>query len=180
MVMPLKVVFEEIPPEGLSLRIDDQSWFPHDELVCVEPVWARVFLERREKRVFFEGELRATARLDCDRCLEPFVYRLEETFHIDIELHEPAVEEETVLDYDAGDMDVVYVEEPVIDVFQLLRQQVFLLLPFKNLCSEDCPGLCPNCGALLKRGACGCSQEAEASSESPLAVLSELLKARKG
>jgi uncharacterized protein len=31
----------------------------------------------------------------------------------------------------------------------VLRDQVVLALPFQPLCSDDCPGLCPDCGVRL-------------------------------
>ena len=32
-------------------------------------------------------------------------------------------------------------------------------LPGRFLCSEDCKGLCPKCGADLNLGDCGCDKE---------------------
>jgi uncharacterized protein len=37
----------------------------------------------------------------------------------------------------------------------LLREQFMLALPMKPLHSEDCRGLCPECGANLNRTECG-------------------------
>jgi uncharacterized protein len=32
----------------------------------------------------------------------------------------------------------------------VIRDALVLELPFQPLCSDDCPGLCPECGASLK------------------------------
>ena len=40
-------------------------------------------------------------------------------------------------------------EGDLIDLEPALRDQVVLALPFQPLCSDDCPGLCPECGARL-------------------------------
>jgi uncharacterized protein len=40
-------------------------------------------------------------------------------------------------------------EGDLLDLEPLLRDAVVLALPFQPLCTEDCPGLCPECGARL-------------------------------
>jgi uncharacterized protein len=40
-------------------------------------------------------------------------------------------------------------EGDLIDLEPVLRDQVVLALPFQPLCTDDCPGLCPECGARL-------------------------------
>jgi uncharacterized protein len=43
-----------------------------------------------------------------------------------------------------------------LDLREGLRQYILLSEPAKPLCQEACAGLCPNCGADLNQGACGC------------------------
>ena len=40
-------------------------------------------------------------------------------------------------------------EGDLIDLEPVLRDQVVLALPFQPLCTDDCPGLCPDCGTRL-------------------------------
>jgi len=37
-----------------------------------------------------------------------------------------------------------------------VREQVFLSLPARSLCGEDCKGLCPRCGKNLNSESCNC------------------------
>jgi uncharacterized protein len=67
----------------------------------------------------------------------------------------------------------VHLTEPFVDVVDLLRQQVYLSLPVKQICSHDCKGLCPQCGLDLNREACICPQNVQSS---PFAVLAALQK----
>ena len=54
-----------------------------------------------------------------------------------------------------------------------LMQEVFLLeMDMKNLCSEDCKGLCSGCGADLNREPCRCKKEIDPR----LAKLAQLLE----
>ncbi len=48
--------------------------------------------------------------------------------------------------------------DDVIDVTELLRDELLAGQPMKNLCKDDCKGLCPVCGANLNDGECGCDK----------------------
>jgi uncharacterized protein len=71
------------------------------------------------------------------------------------------------------DWDTVYIEEPAIDVKEVLVEQLILSVPEKLLCSEQCRGLCPQCGISLNSGKCSCAED---RSNSPFAVLKHLKK----
>ena len=47
------------------------------------------------------------------------------------------------------DDEVSTLEGDLVDLEPLLRDAVVLALPFQPLCMDDCPGLCPECGARL-------------------------------
>ncbi len=44
-----------------------------------------------------------------------------------------------------------------IDLTPLAREAILLDLPLAPVCSPDCKGLCPTCGADLNRGSCDCA-----------------------
>ena len=58
------------------------------------------------------------------------------------------------------------------DVEELARTAFILGMDTKTLCSEDCKGLCPTCGADLNLGPCTCKK----APDPRLAVLSKLLQ----
>ena len=62
-----------------------------------------------------------------------------------------------------------------IDLAPLVDEQTLLALPTRPLCSEDCRGLCPRCGANLNAGPCDCPAPA---ADGRLAVLQTMLRAR--
>jgi len=43
-----------------------------------------------------------------------------------------------------------------IDLKEIVLEQLNLTLPMKPLCSEDCQGICPICGRVIKDGECSC------------------------
>ncbi len=49
------------------------------------------------------------------------------------------------------------VEDGVLDLDELIRSDILLELPTKYLCSSDCKGLCPICGANQNQETCACN-----------------------
>ena len=85
----------------------------------------------------------------CDRCGEEFTRKMEYKF-----THKLA----RALETDGNDD---YIETPdfVLDLDETVISDVLLSLPQKNLCKEDCKGLCSQCGHNLNKGDCGCDKK---------------------
>lgn len=172
----MKVRFEDIPENGLHVDILDVSWFPENEIRHSGPVVAKFFLERKENRVLADGSLKVNTLQECDRCLEEYEQPLDLHFRIDLELIEDAGEAgEADVDHSCGEseIEVIFIEEPVVDLTSVLEQQIYLALPAKRLCRPECKGLCPGCGTNLNEKSCRCSGGHHAS---PFAVLEKLKK----
>lgn len=69
--------------------------------------------------------------------------------------------------------DTIYVNDAKIIPDADIMEELALNLPPFTLCSEDCPGLCPKCGAKLSDGDCGCKEEKFINPK--IAVLKQLL-----
>jgi uncharacterized protein len=69
------------------------------------------------------------------------------------------------------DLDTAFYRDGVIDLRELVREQIYLLLPMKPLCKEACAGLCPVCGTNLNTGSCDCPREWEDPRLAPLKAL---------
>ena len=111
-------------------------------------------------------ELNLTARttLDavCDRCGKEFLQ--EKAVSYSCILAEELQNEE--------DDEILLLEDGKVDVGELAREAFILDMDTKTLCSEDCKGLCPHCGADLNLGPCSCKKEVDPR----LAVLAKLLE----
>lgn len=107
------------------------------------------------------GRTEAHGQLICGRCLEPVDWQMESTFDIEIAFaHAAPLDSEIALD--EADLDVVYLEEAQLDLEKLAMEQIELELPMRIVCSEECAGLCPSCGANRNlEGACRCEPEAD-------------------
>ena len=84
----------------------------------------------------------------CARCLEPIT----DTLAIDIE---KTVAAKGTLENEDND-DYIIIEDGVIDIADLLIEEITVELPARQVCSEDCKGLCPKCGKNLNETDCGC------------------------
>lgn len=99
--------------------------------------------------------------LVCDRCLKQF--RQEYTMHFEHIL---------VQKLNSDNDDYLVCADGVLDLEDTVRTDVLLELPGKVLCSEDCKGLCCQCGKNLNEGSCTCEKK---QIDPRLAVLSQLL-----
>jgi uncharacterized protein len=134
---------EEVEQEGDAYRI-------------VAPVRLEFEVQKDKDRFRLVGTAVTELELPCSRCLEPFRMPVNAAF--DIRYHpasEMSQDEEREVEED--DLETSYYRDDQIDLNELLREQFYLELPMKPLCTEDCKGLCPQCGTNLNTGTCDCS-----------------------
>jgi len=167
----VKIDFNEIPDQGLSLTVDDAEWFP-PELERSGRATASLRLKRSGQRVIVTGRFSATIICECDRCLEKFDLPLDSEFRVDLELADDSMTEGEDKDHFCHDneLDMDILQGTEINTDDLLRQQLYITVPIKKLCSEECRGICSKCGANLNVEACRCPPEAS----SPFSVLAKL------
>lgn len=173
--MQLKIPFSEIPEHGVECEITDSLWFPEDRMEQAGPLTAHIRLTKKnDKRIDLLGSLRGAVVLACDRCLKRFVFQVDSPMQLIIEV---SVKDEhwrlQDMELAEGELEIVTQEDPVVDMGDILRQQLFLSLSVKSLCTEQCLGLCPKCGNNLNEGECGCARK---KIDSPFAVLETLKK----
>jgi DUF177 domain-containing protein len=114
-----------------------------------------VFKDKQQFRLV--GHVKTTLELACGRCLESFTLSVDQPFDLRYQPHARNTGEgEREIEED--DLTTAFYENDEIDLGQLMREQFYLALPMKPLCSDDCKGLCPICGTNLNRGACDCSR----------------------
>ena len=92
--------------------------------------------------VLVTGTATAAVAGECARCLEPI------SDEIEVRLQELFVYDDHDVDPDE-ELEVSMLQDDLVDLEPLLRDAVVLALPFQPLCTEDCPGLCVECGARL-------------------------------
>jgi uncharacterized protein len=130
----MRVLERVVPaPENLGL-----------ELIGVppgEPVALTLRLESVSEGVLVSARARAALRGECGRCLR------EVTDSLDVEFQQLYAYEHSPTDETTDDDEVGRMHGDLIDLEPELRDAVVLALPLHPKCREDCPGLCPDCGA---------------------------------
>ena len=116
---------------------------------------AEVRLSREGKTVYVEGSAAADFSPPCARCLKPVATHLAPTFFLTLFPDRSGDSKEEV-ELSEEELDETTYQNDEIDVGLLLNEQILLERPYRVLCSEDCRGLCPTCGADLNEGPCGC------------------------
>lgn len=149
-----------------------QSLADAQDVVVRGPVQAECILERKgEDKVSLRGRLVAEVLLPCDRCLRMSPFPVDSTFQLLFAVDAGEAWRVKEMDSAPVDLETEILTEPAIDLDDVMRQQLYLALPIKHLCSADCCGLCLRCGANLNEEACRCDQVNE---NSPFAVLKKL------
>jgi DUF177 domain-containing protein len=105
--------------------------------------------------VFVTGHLKTCAQVECDRCLKPIEIPVDSDF---------ALEYITEADYEANStaeltedlMSVSVFDGEGIDLDEIVKEQILLAIPTRSLCTPDCKGFCPQCGADRNAKDCGC------------------------
>ncbi|MBB5935975.1 uncharacterized protein FHS42_003044 [Streptomyces zagrosensis] len=107
-------------------------------------------LESVMEGVLVTGTARAPLTGECVRCLEPLRRELAADFQ-EMYSYSDADDRSRVADTgdDAEEEDTLFLEDDLFDLEPVLRDAVVLALPLQPVCREDCPGLCPECGARL-------------------------------
>lgn len=101
---------------------------------------------------------------ECARCLKRL--HREHTF----ELSKNVAVSGSLQDEDNDDY--VIVEDRALLLSDIVDELLFLELPSRDLCTEDCLGLCPKCGKDLNEGGCSCVTK---ETDPRLAALSRFL-----
>lgn len=113
-------------------------------------------IERSGDRVSVRGDVSSVAHLECVRCLKTFELEAAAplTAFADRRGRTSSAEEEAL----ERDDYMLFHDGRRLDLRGSVRELLLLELPISPRCREDCPGLCPKCGADLNLGPCLCAR----------------------
>jgi uncharacterized protein len=148
---------DKIPRDGLT--VDRDFEYPGVELVeedavFVRPVHVELTVTRIDEQIRIKGRIATLLRFNCSRCLTPFEYPVDSRFDL---VYFPEELEEMKEELGEEDINTFYYAAPQLDLRQIVLEQLNLTFPLRPLCSEDCPGICPICGAVIRDGTCSCT-----------------------
>lgn len=140
---------------GASLALDLQS-NPADDGRLAEgykltmPVSFSGNLTNRNGILELDGRLKTGYKVICYRCLKEIEKKLE------IIVFESIVNDKS----GNGEPDAYTYSGNFLKLDKIIEDNIILNLPMKQVCTQDCKGLCQKCGANLNEEPCSCIEEA--------------------
>ncbi|GAW67170.1 zinc finger protein [Geoanaerobacter pelophilus] len=161
----LKIEIEKVKKKQVDLsEVEPASYFPAlmemekaGECSFTAPVAAQVSAIWEYDHVRATGKVETAVKLTCSRCLAEYESPISSEFTI---FYTEAKGDELDEEVELSDEELIsasYTGDE-IDLAPEIAEQVMLEVPYKPLCKESCLGLCPQCGADLNAGECGCDR----------------------
>ncbi len=140
----------------------------------VEGVTGQVTFSNTGQNIVARGSFSTAVEVQCGRCLRAFCVEINEPIEEELLLRSRPAElgDEADEELPEEERDPLFVDN-MFDLDELLRQSIVIAIPIKQICSEDCKGLCPSCGADLNKGQCDCPPEEAGGAFAALASLLE-------
>lgn len=116
------------------------------DLVAIDkgaPLTLDLRIESVSEGVLVTGTVAGPTTGQCTRCLSPVAGDVE------VHLTELFAYPDTATESTTDEEDIGRVEDDYVELEQVIIDAVGLELPLSPLCSEDCPGLCVECGVAL-------------------------------
>ncbi|NLJ77322.1 MAG: DUF177 domain-containing protein [Peptococcaceae bacterium] len=137
--------------------------FSGEKITFAGPVKTNLTVTNTGETLTIHGSAGGKLELSCSRCLQPFDY----DYMVSID------EEYSLLPTGEANEELQTFTRDYIDLTPAVINSIFLGLPMKAVCTEDCQGLCSVCGANLNKENCGCALE---EGDPRFSVLKKLLK----
>ena len=138
-----------------------ESWWKDDPsgqiLGLASPVDLNVIIYKTSGNKFVvEGNLKGKLYLNCDRCLDKYTENIVSDFSLffSTELNDG----KDNLKITDTDLDLDFAVDGKIDLSEIAREQIFVIVPMKSLCSDSCKGICHCCGNNLNVEQCDCNK----------------------
>ncbi len=115
------------------------------EYQVVEPLSCDLIFKRiNEKDILIEGIASIGLNIPCDRCTVDVMQNVKVHIHRSVSLHDSE--------------EFAYIQGAELDVEDFLLTELLIEFPQKVLCSDECKGLCEQCGANLNEQECSCEK----------------------
>lgn len=153
----MRIELDTLGKGGLFAQAYQPNELPLEEadLRLIEPADIRGRVNRKAEEVEVTGRLSAKVEAACARCLKSVTLPIAAEFS---ERFVPAVswraEEQHELREE--DLNLAVFDGESIELDDLVREEILLATPAQVLCSEDCQGLCPDCGVDRNINECKC------------------------
>jgi len=158
MIIDLRTIPQD-GPKHFELCLERGWWHPDgqdDQIMGISaPIIARVDIYKAGDKYVLEGDMAGSVKIKCDRCLNAYDNEIKTGFKLffaQLSRHVNQAEIELLEE----DMDMGFINGEELNLDDIFKEQLYLSLPIKSLCKEECLGLCPLCGVDLNIQNCQC------------------------
>jgi len=123
----------------------------------INAVKGDVTLTRTKSGIMVKGEMTASVRGTCSRCLKLIDYEV--SYDFEEEALPSTIISEGLSPQTQSD-NLTIDESQILDLSEVIQQYALLAMPIKPLCRPDCAGICPCCGQDLNQTTCQCPPNA--------------------
>ncbi len=146
----MEIILQDSYVKSINKDIDfayhkENLVYNHETIKVLEPIQIKGSIVVKEAIADVKLSVKTQLQYTCSRCLALFEEELDLIIEEKISKNEQ--EDENIITLEDGD---------VLDIEDVVLNNIYLALPLKNLCHEDCKGLCQNCGLNLNLGQCNC------------------------
>ncbi len=155
MFIDIKDIAAEGKKVSGSINLGTLLWQDHENIEVPDAIF-EAFFQWSEKGFHLKGKAHLLVAMNCSRCLERFSTSIDTEFNLNLkeEIKDTKADNRPV---EEEEIDVFPIKGSIIDMREVLSEQIYLNLPLKPLCKQDCQGLCAVCGANLNYNNCTCS-----------------------
>jgi uncharacterized protein len=149
-------------------------------IIFESPVPAEMTLVKSDDSVTVKGKVKGNYKTSCARCMCDISSNIE--VEIDILLRPKEIDftvrKDKSFEEGAGfeeDMHTGFYANKQVNLAEIAEEFIVLSLPYSAVCSEDCLGLCVNCGANRNEQNCECKEDKEDSGRTnPFSILKDI------
>lgn len=133
---------------SIPVKMDDTE-FLGESFVFEKPLEVTGTIANNTKSLELNARVEGEMQVHCARCQKPVIVPVK------FRVHEILASD----DSQVNDEEIIIFSDDKIDITDIVLNSFLMSVSGKFLCSEDCKGLCPKCGADLNDGDCGCDND---------------------
>lgn len=169
----MKVRLQELDdaPSTFKFQADREELIKLDNRFVIDSLSCEAVLRKNREFVELKGHYRVHIETQCDLCLAPVTLDLDERFNLDLTSEESQQQLTGDVELSLDSLEIDYFTGEEIHLTRYFEDQLILDLPLNFRCTEECKGLCSECGGNLNEKECDCSLK---TGNNPFLVLKDL------
>ncbi len=131
---------KDTPEIFTKTYVADELDIGTDRLKSCDSIKTLLKVQKEKDNILVKVRMEFKIRIECDRCLFWFDKNCLKDFKLNLNIKS---------------------NQDIIDITDYIRQEIILSFPVKQLCQEDCKGLCIGCGVNLNQEICKCNKKSK-------------------